>query len=46
MDASQVTLEECQINGLAACSSTENRSRTDIFLDSGASSHMTDQQWM
>ncbi|EFX60934.1 hypothetical protein DAPPUDRAFT_340975, partial [Daphnia pulex] len=24
----------------------KNRSRTDIFRDFGASSHMTDQQWM
>jgi hypothetical protein len=31
---------------LNTCFSTENRSRTDIFRDFGASSHMTDQQWM
>jgi hypothetical protein len=45
-NAARFALEECQIDGLAACFSTENRSRTEVFLDSGASSHMTDQQWM
>lgn len=46
LNTAQLALEECQTDGFAACFSTENRSRTDIFLDSGASSHLTDQQWM
>ena len=44
LNVDQFALEECHIDGLAACSSTENTSRTNIFLDSG--SHITDQQWM
>ena len=38
MYVAQVALEECKIDGLAACSSTENRSSTDIFPDSVGSS--------